>query len=305
GTEARAGRRRRPPDAQWVAGANLHRVHLGEGLLQLPEHLDRLAEDVLRNRAAMVVFDPAPAYFSGNLNSDQSVRRVLTPLAAMADRTAAAIVLIRHLTKSGANKALYRGAGSIGLVGAARSCLLLARHPAEPDRRVVAPVKMNLIRPPQATTFQLVDIEEGAVLEWTGPTELTADQLLATHGEQGSALAEAVRVLYTLLAEGPVPAGEALKLLRRNGVADRTARRAKEVLDVTSRRRGFGRDSRFYWHLPPHGTLVQRLRDQEMTTLLDKLIHGSDDPYEVDCPPREPGTEDLAGGWESDDDADE
>jgi hypothetical protein len=44
---------------------------------------------------------------------------VLSRLAEFADRTRCTILLLRHLNKSKSGDPMYRGGGSIGIVGAA------------------------------------------------------------------------------------------------------------------------------------------------------------------------------------------
>src|SRR5947208_3483055 len=73
--------------------------------------------------------------------SDAHARRALAPLARLAERHRCAILLVRHLAKQGGRRALYRGGGSIGIVGACRSGWLLAPDPHQPQRRVLAEVK--------------------------------------------------------------------------------------------------------------------------------------------------------------------
>ena len=77
-------------------------------------------------------------------NNDQSVRMALAPLAALAAQTATAILLVRQLTKRGGRKALYRGSGSIGIIGSIRTALFLAHHPSDPERRIFAMSKSNI-----------------------------------------------------------------------------------------------------------------------------------------------------------------
>ena len=48
-----------------------------------------------------------------NAHRDQDVRRALAPMAKMAERTGAAVLVIRHLNKAPGGNALYRGGGSI------------------------------------------------------------------------------------------------------------------------------------------------------------------------------------------------
>ena len=55
-------------------------------------------------------------------------------------------MLIRHLNKSGGGHAMYRGGGSIGIIGAARSAFLIARDPDDETgaRRIFAVTKSLL-----------------------------------------------------------------------------------------------------------------------------------------------------------------
>ena len=58
--------------------------------------------------------------------------------------TGAAIVMVPHLNKTAGQKAIYRGGGSIGIVGVAPSALLAAEHPSGDGRKVLAILKTNL-----------------------------------------------------------------------------------------------------------------------------------------------------------------
>jgi hypothetical protein len=87
----------------------------------------------------MAFFKPETA-----ANSDQVMRVALAPLAALAARSGASVLLVRQLTKHGGRKALYRGGGSIGIIGAMRTALFLGRCPRQPDRRILAMTKSNI-----------------------------------------------------------------------------------------------------------------------------------------------------------------
>jgi hypothetical protein len=92
------------------------------------------------------------------------------------------------------------------------------------------------------------------MVDWIGPTEHVADQLLAqpTEPEDLSALEEAKAAILDLLAAGPLAAEEAMKELKKRGVAERTWKRAKAALRIVSERVGFGRDGKWSWLPPTH-----------------------------------------------------
>src|SRR4030095_7879889 len=96
------------------------------------------------------ILDPLVAYLQRglNANSDQGVRSAFAAMKMLGERTGAAIVVVRHLNKSTGANPLYRGGGSIGIIGAARCGLLLALDPEHPQRRILAATKSNLGQPP-------------------------------------------------------------------------------------------------------------------------------------------------------------
>jgi hypothetical protein len=246
-----------------AAGANLDRVHAltemhgpsGPRLPELPRDLDAIEGAVRDAAAVLVIIDPLVAYLGASVDShrDQDVRRVLAALKALAERTGAAVVGVRHLNKAVAtSNPLYRGGGSIGIIGAARSGLLVAKDPDDPERRVLAVTKSNLSTCPAALAFRLVQRAEGvAAVEWLGETSHRADDLLATAAEtRPTALAAALEFLQGALADGPL-AVEALKVqTTAAGLAWRTVERAKAQLGVETRRRGFGVGGEWEWFSP-------------------------------------------------------
>ena len=230
----------------------------GERLLSIPQDLSIIEWGIRRVEAALVVVDPLMAFLGSEVdsNKDQHVRRALTPLAALAERTGAAVLVVRHLNKASGGNALYRGGGSIGIIGAARSGLLVAKDPQDDSRRVLAPQKSNLSEPAPSLVFTLEAADNGAVrVSWRGESTLNASQLLsAPADEEGrSAQSEAREFLTELLEAGPVPSDEVLKQARAAGITDSTLRRAKSALGVEAEREGEpGKrgGGRWVWTLP-------------------------------------------------------
>jgi hypothetical protein len=205
--------------------------------------------------AKLVIIDPLTAFLGGDTNThkDHDVRRALHPLAAVAKETGAAIVVIRHLNKLAGGNPLYRGGGSIGIIGAARSGLLVARDPDNPDRRILAGTKCNLAKLPASLAFGLSAAENGALrVGWVGESTRTAESLLDVlrDDEDGNAVQEAAEFLRSILEAGPVSAEEVRKNARKAGIAERTLLRAKAVLKVRSKKIGFGAEGGWHWCLP-------------------------------------------------------
>jgi hypothetical protein len=237
-----------------AAGADPARVHVyraegdDDGSVRLPEiprDLDAIERVVAREAVALVVVDPLMAFLSGRVDSarDQDVRRALFMLSEIASRTDAAFVVVRHLNKSGGSNALYRGGGSIGIIGAARAGLLVARDPADENRRVLAMSKSNLAPEAASLAYRLVSDELLGVARvvWEGRTEHRAADLLSVprDDEERTALEEAADALEEMLSEGPMRARDAERALKEAlGVSERTVRRARERIGVVLERRG-------------------------------------------------------------------
>jgi hypothetical protein len=230
-----------------------------EGLqrpISIPQDVPIIEEGIRRIGAVLVVIDPLMAFFGSDIDSykDQNVRRALAALASLGERTGAAIVIVRHLNKSGGKTPIYRGGGSIGIIGAARSGMMVGEDPDDENRRVLAPVKSNLAAPAPSLSFVLEEAENGAVrVRWLGETEVAATDLLsAPREEDSSALGEARNFLVDLLQDGPVPYAEVEAAAEQAGITMRTVKRAKKDLGVESHREGeSGRQGggRWVWSL--------------------------------------------------------
>jgi hypothetical protein len=235
-----------------AAGADLSRIVFlrgmrtdhGERLPEIPCDLAALEQAIRESGALLVVVDPVMAFLGGDVNAhrDQDVRRALAPLARLAERTGAAIVVLRHLNKTAGTAAIYRGGGSIAIAGAARSVLLVANDPEDEDRRVLASIKANLATEPNSLSFRVVGAENGAaVIEWLGQSEHSASTLIAApaDGPERASAKEARQFLSGFLQDGPRTSKETLAAARAAGISPKQLERARQTLGVRPRRRGF------------------------------------------------------------------
>ena len=107
--------------------------------------------------------------------------------------------------KNGGRSALYRKTGSIGIIAAARSGLLVAPSPDDPHMRVLAQFKSNLGAISPSLLFEPVTNGNGILtIKWHGPCQLTAQDLL-TPAKGNGKLEAAKSVLLELLRNGPKP----------------------------------------------------------------------------------------------------
>jgi hypothetical protein len=208
-----------------VAGADLSRVHFVEAMptttdpdappLLAPGLIGQLEEAVARRKARLVVIDPLFNYLPGdvNANSDQDVRSVLKPLAAMAERCRCAVVIVRHL-KKGEGSAMYRGSGSIGLAAAARSVLFLAKDPNNKDSPLyLAQVKSSVGERAPTLAWRLVSGGAAPKIRWEGVADIGADDLAnvpeaakkaTPEDDEVPVLEHCEALLREMLADGPV-----------------------------------------------------------------------------------------------------
>jgi archaellum biogenesis ATPase FlaH len=172
------------------------------GIFERPFSLSRDMKDlediIKRKKAILVVIDPLMAVLGRNINSssDQEIRVVLTPLGQLAERTGCAILIIRHLNKGSSDNILYRGAGSIGIIAAARIGLLVAHDPDDEQKRVFATIKNNLSKIACNLTYQVVENERGApYIQWLGENHHTTSTLLRPGTNVSYERQEILRVL--------------------------------------------------------------------------------------------------------------
>lgn len=208
-----------------------------------------LDELITAVNAKLVIVDPVMSFLDVNAYGDQSVRRALTPLKQLAERRNVAVVLVRHLTKGGGRHALYRGGGSIGIMAATRSALLVGQSPDDENLRVLCHTKSNLGQIAPSLLFEPMTTPDGVVrVEWRGSCEYTSDDLLAQKTCKTTKLDEAMDFLMDILNDGPVPQQQ-IKDALVDGLSWRTVERAKTTLGVESVRSGFGPEGSFSWQL--------------------------------------------------------
>jgi hypothetical protein len=237
-----------------AAGADLSRIlaydkkQFADQPIHFPDDIALIEDVVAEHKVSLIVVDPFFDFLRGDPNSGQNVRKVLLPLSDLAERRNLAVLLVRHLTKHDSGNALYRGSGSIGIVGAARSALLAAQDPCsdDPHRHILALSKTNLSS--AASLAYRTVLQDGAVVvQWLGTSAITAQDLSGSGGHEHSALYEAMEFLCLILTEagGSLAAMTVHQLAREATISVRTLQRAKVKLRVKSKRyeTKFG----YYW----------------------------------------------------------
>jgi hypothetical protein len=248
-----------------AAGADTSRIEaLEPAEVLIPRDVPLLEEAIRDTKAVAVFFDPLNTYLGDehvNTHNDKHVRRALNPLVEMAQPTGTVIVGNRHLNKNGAGPAIYRGMGSIGIGGLARSVWCVADEPGG-EGYVFASVKHNLTRRPESLRYTIgeVRLPTGSVsrIEWKGASSLTADDILGEDPGEAGALVSAIKALEALLeplGSDGMALDDVKGWAKSEGTAWRTLERAKTALGVLSVKQGF---TCWTWVLPPKGARVTR-----------------------------------------------
>ncbi len=266
-----------------AAGADLTKIRLldrsqfTESPLRLPHDIPVIEQAVVEVQAKFLAIDPFNAFHAGNSNSDSAVRKALGPLSVFAERRDLANVIARHMGKAGRSNPLYAGLGSIGIIGVARSGLMVLADPASEDKHqhVLAQSKGSLAAA-ASLSYRTIKRHDGTLgVEWLGTSQYSAADLMGGVADDNSAVAEAEYVLYSILVVGPVPARECIKLAGEAGVCERTLKRAKKRMGVHSWKESSGKDCRWLWELPNDSKLLKRFHDKDISQLVERLVHGN------------------------------
>jgi hypothetical protein len=281
-----------------AAGADRNHTHQVEGIrgkdgklvpfnLAYFQALERELEN--RPEVRLVVIDPAGAYVGStgvDDYKDSELRALLGPLAEMAARRRVCIILIKHLIKGTAAKAVHKVSGSAGYVNTVRAAFVVVPSEEDPDRKLFLPLKFNPGRHPEGRAYRFKSISEDArqvildaygghldeeartqlgkqlvQLEWeVAPVSTTADDAFAEAGQRGKAgkdVERAAEWLTGFLAGGPQPSdlcvsqgNKALGLTRQlKWWRDAVL---KAILGGQPRKLGFGAEGQWYFTLPSH-----------------------------------------------------
>lgn len=212
--------------------------------------LAALRTEVLEHEPSLIIIDPLFAFVpsASDMYKPNEIRALLAQLAEVASESEAAMIVVRHLRKSSATKAICQGIGSIDVIGAARSALLVGIHPEDIDLRVVAHLEHNVAPRGDSWLYELDAKIEGQmpILQWRGKSNLTVEDLLGAQPSNQSAMDAAMTFLREELEDGPKPAKEVSDKAGAAGHAERTIQRAKDAIGIKSKKHKDG----WLWSLP-------------------------------------------------------
>lgn len=254
-----------------ATGADLQRVHVIQAVPQ-PNGNERtfnLQDDLVLLRTAvayigdvrLLILDPITSYMGGSVDSHRTtdVRAVLEPLARFADEMKVAVLAITHPPKAAQGRAINSFTGSLAFVAAARMAFITIEEP-ETERRLLLPVKNNLVAAPVGLGYGLEDFELPSGIgtsrvTWDGqPVTVSATEAIkAAEGNKSKVkIKEAMTFLKEQLADGPVAVSELFRVAEEWEIAEKTLRRACDKLGVVKDKDKANFHGGWAWSLPGH-----------------------------------------------------
>ncbi len=212
--------------------------------------IDRVYAAIEKLKPTLVVFDTLNTYMGGAdthkaAETQQSFKRFVD----IARRFGCSVLVLRHLTKSSKERALYRGQGSIAFAGLARVVLTVGTVPHDEeeseldDVRALAVTKINVTRPPKALTFMIQGLpdtlreQDRSRFVWGEYIDLTSDQLVSAplvprSGGKGNVREEAEKFLTDMLNGTPVTATKIYRAGEARSLSAKLLKRVAESLGV-------------------------------------------------------------------------
>lgn len=236
--------------------------------LSLPRDCDQLTDAITDHDVALLVLDPLISAVDSRINVNQEeLRGALEPLAALADRTGAAVFGLAHFNKAGGTDVLSRITGSRAFAAVARAAIAFARDPNADDGSCVISQAKNNLGPLDLPSLRYrvesvpLDTPEGPS-EWgrlvmLGETDVHVDDLLRQAdagggaGEERDDRAELDAWLTNHLTThaGAGSANEVYRAGGEHGYSRDQLKRAKKRLRITASKAGG-----WAWRLPNQTT---------------------------------------------------
>lgn len=227
-----------------AADANCDYVHtIDETHMALTLDDQRIEDAIVMTGAKLLVIDPLQAYLGANvdMNRPNEIRPIMARLAAVAERTQCAIVLVGHMNKAQGMKSTYRGLGSIDLIAAARSVIVIAKDKSNPDVRVIAQIKNSLAPIPKPSAFK---IKEGCNIEFINEYECDVEDLLMGIGNNAD-YNEAINIIKEELKDGEKLQRKLMESISHLELSTHKIKDIKRSLNIKSIKKADG----WYWKL--------------------------------------------------------
>ena len=237
-------------------GADMERIRIID--MNFPFTLDdrglKAIEGYIKEmHAELLILDPILGYMAGaDIYRPNDTRAITSQLRRIAGENKCAILGIRHMTKPGKGlptKAIYKGLGSIDIIAAARSGLLVG-HMEDEDgnmtERGMAHIKSNYAPLGDSIGFEILNFGRQGVFSWNISCTVTSRGMLGI-SKKGTKADEAKIWLRDKLANGePRSSREIYADAAKEGISEGTLDNAKRALGIKSMKEG----KEWFWSLP-------------------------------------------------------
>ena len=208
----------------------------------------------------LIVVDPIGSFLGSGTDAhrDNEVRAVLAPVAKLAERYGAAVLVVAHRRKGIGENADELALGSRAFTGIARAVWHLSRDSEDECRRLFVAGKNNLAPECDGLAFRIAG--EPPCLVWEPePVRMNANEAVASEsgevarspGPAPEARRAAVEWLRGLLSKDAMEACEIKARAKKAGMAWSTVHRAKDALNI--RPSCDPRSRKRMWRLPESG----------------------------------------------------
>jgi archaellum biogenesis ATPase FlaH len=220
--------------------------------------MDEVYDYLEKHRPVMVVFDTVNTYLGkADAFKGHEAQQAFIRFREISKRFNCSVVVLRHLTKSTKERALYRGQGNIAFAGVARVVLTVGSMPDDPDTRVMAVTKINVARTPKALTFSIESLPDTlretdrSRFVWGEFCDLTSDDIVAPVDNKDSKkeLEAATEFLEQQLERGEVDLHRLEKMAEARSMSMKLMNRAAKELGVKKQVKGFGKQKTSVWSL--------------------------------------------------------
>ena len=192
-------------------------------------------EEIERIKPTLVIIDPIVAYMGAKVDLFRAneTREIMSGLGQLAEKYKCTIIAVRHLTKGGKDKSIYRGVGSIDITAAARSALMVGPHPEDANHRCVCHIKSNLA--PKGDTIEYsLDAHRRNPFRFEGFNDLTIEEVMKANPDAMSK--DSNEEAEKFLTEALKKKSQTEDLLYRDaeaiGISRKQLRQAAESLDI-------------------------------------------------------------------------
>lgn len=224
--------------------------------------LELVYDGLERVKPDLVVFDTINTYIGkADTHKASETQQALAQFMEIAKRFNCSVLVVRHLTKSTKDKAIYRGQGSIAFAGMARVIITVGQHPDEEDTRVMAVTKLNVTRRPPALTFTIealpdtLKYQDRSRFRWGDFVDLSSEEIVTVKvktDKEKSNKREAIKeFLLDMLSDGPARLSAIERAAQARGYAIKTVKLVAEEIGVaTFETKNAGSRKVQHWKLP-------------------------------------------------------